>query len=414
MATPPAIRELLRRSLERDPKHRLHDIADARIVLEDLLAGRALDPRASGVAAPSPLSRRGAAWPPWLLGIALGAVTLAILDRTLLAPAPQATAETARLEVLPPAGTLSSGPFDLARDGRSIVFVATRPDGQRALYVRALDSLEARRLPGTEGAEHPFFSPDARSVGFFADKKLQRIDLAGGSPRELAAVSDPRGASWGSAGVIVFAPDGGGPLFRIPESGGEAVAVTRLDKAQDETSHRWPQFLPDGSHFVFMSRKPSKPRLAARGRLPRRQRAPPARRGPLERPLRRRAVVLPAPDDALRAALRDGPERAPGRAAAGRRRRLAGPRHRRSRRLRRRERRPPGVPPRGHRGRSTHLARPRRQDAADGRGAGPHLESDALARRASGAGDRHRPRRHHVQRAAGRRCQLDRDEPDPA
>ena len=263
-STPPAIRELLRRCLERNAKNRLHDIGDARLAIEDWLGGRATNASASSSSAAAQPSRQRATWWPWFFGIALGGTALATLDRTLLAPAPAASAlvETLRLEVLPPEGTFSSGPFDLASDSRSLVFVAAGSDGSKALYVRALDGLEARKLPGTEGAMLPFFSPDGRSVGFFANAKLQRIDLAGGPPRELAAVSDPRGASWGSGGIIVFAPEGGGPLFRIPASGGEAVAVTRLDPARDETSHRWPQFLPDGRRFVFMSRKPSRPRLA--------------------------------------------------------------------------------------------------------------------------------------------------------
>ena len=260
--TPGSARRLLRQCLERNPKNRLHAIADARLALEDSLAGRADDASASGAAGAMQKSQQRAAWWQWLSGIALGATALAILERTLLAPPVSAPAETLRLEVLPPEGTVSSGPFDLAPDGRRLVFAATDSDGARALYVRALDTLEARKLPGTEGADLPFFSPDGRSVGFFADKKVQRIDLAGGPPRALAPVSDPRGASWGSAGIIVFAPDGGGPLFRIPESGGEPVAATRLDPAQQETSHRWPQFLPDGSRFVFLSRKPGDPPLA--------------------------------------------------------------------------------------------------------------------------------------------------------
>jgi serine/threonine protein kinase/Tol biopolymer transport system component len=258
--TTPAIRELLRRCLERNPKNRLHDIADARLALEDCLGGRTADTlRGSAVTQPA---RQRAAWPQWLLGIALGGAALALLDRTLLRPAPPASSEALRLEVVPPEGTLSSGPFDLSLDGRAIVFVAANADRESALYLRTLDSLEARKMPGTEGATLPFFSPDGRSVGFFADKKLQRIDLSGGPPRELAPVSDPRGGTWGSAGFIVFAAEGGGPLSSISESGGQAGAVTQLDTGRKETSHRWPQFLPDGRHFVFMSRKPGTPRLA--------------------------------------------------------------------------------------------------------------------------------------------------------
>jgi Tol biopolymer transport system component len=261
-STPPAIRRLLRRCLERNPKNRLHDIADARLVLEDTLAGR--EPESSaplGAVTQAPPSWRNL-WLRPLIGLALGAAGFAIVERTLLKPVKPPFPETMRVALLPPEGTLSSGPFDLSLDGRMVVFSAVGADGVGALYVRALDSLEARRLPGTEGAEVPFFSPDGRSVAFFGDKKLRRIDLAGGPPRDLAAVSDPRGGSWGSAGVIVYAPDSGGPLFRIAANGGVSTAVTQLDPARAETAHRWPQFLPDGVHFVFMSRKPTSPRLA--------------------------------------------------------------------------------------------------------------------------------------------------------
>jgi Tol biopolymer transport system component len=262
-ATPAPIRTLLRRCLERNPKNRLHDIADARLVIEDTLAGRE-----TGASAPpaaiAPLAERSRAsrWLPWVLGMALGVLAFAGIERTLRGPTKPASTETLRLELLPPAGTLSSGPFDLSLDGRAVVFAATSADGTSALYVRTLDSLATRLLPGTAGASQPFFSPDGRAVGFFADKKLLRIDLAGGSPRLLAPVSDPRGGSWGSTGVIIYAPDSGGPIFRIPANGGESLPVTHLDAARAETSHRWPQFLPDGAHFVFMSRKPSQPRLA--------------------------------------------------------------------------------------------------------------------------------------------------------
>jgi Tol biopolymer transport system component len=261
-ATPSGIRQLLRRCLERNPRNRLHDIADARLALEDSLTGRAGEVSVPGAFGATRLSPRRVAWPQWLLGIALGAGALAVLDRTWLSPGTAALTETLRLEVLPPEGTHSSGPFDLSADGRSLVFVAADSNNATALYLRELDTLEARKLPGTEGVDMPFFSPNGRSVGFFANRKLQRIDLAGGPPRELASVSDPRGASWGASGVIVFAPEGGGPLVSIPEDGGDGVAATRLDPAKQETSHRWPQFLPDGKRFVFMSRKPGNPRLA--------------------------------------------------------------------------------------------------------------------------------------------------------
>ena len=251
---PPRVRRLLGRCLRKDPKQRLHDIADARI---ELAEEEDVAPAVPGITPP----RRAVALVPWAvttLAIAAAAAWALLGGR----PAP-ATVPALKLAVLPPSGTVSSGPIDISPDGRRIAFTAAGTDGQARLYVRNLDDLEPKALPGTEGADAPFFSPDGRSVGFFAEKKLKRVDLAGGPARELADAPDHRGGSWGSQNLIVFAPEGGGRIFRVPASGGDATPVTALDPGTQETSHRWPRFLPDGKRFLFMSRKPSPPgRLA--------------------------------------------------------------------------------------------------------------------------------------------------------
>jgi len=251
---PPRVRRLLGRCLRKDPKQRLHDIADARI---ELAEEETVTPVVPAVAPP----RRVAALVPW--AVATIAIAAAATWALLGGRSGPATVPALKLAVLPPSGTVSSGPIDISPDGRRIAFTATGTDGQRRLYVRDLDDLEPKALPGTEGAEAPFFSPDGRSLGFFAEKKLKRVDLAGGPARELAEAPDHRGGSWGSQNLIVFAPEGGGRIFRVPASGGDATPVTTLDPGTQETSHRWPRFLPDGRRFLFMSRKPSPPgRLA--------------------------------------------------------------------------------------------------------------------------------------------------------
>ncbi len=251
---PPRVHRLLERCLRKDPKLRLHDIADARI---ELAEGEEPAPAASGPVPP----RRATTVLPWAvaaLAIAASAGWSLFVARPTTEPA-----RALNLAVLPPSETVSSGPIDLSLDGRQIVFTAAGADGRARVYVRSLDALEARALPGTEGAGAPFFSPDGRSVGFFAEGKLKRVDLAGGPARELADAPDHRGGSWGAQGLIVFSPEGGGPIFRVPASGGEATPVTALDPGAQETSHRWPRFLPDGKRFLFMSRKPKPPgRLA--------------------------------------------------------------------------------------------------------------------------------------------------------
>lgn len=120
--------------------------------------------------------------------------------------------------------------------------------GASRLWLRSLTSTTAQPLSGTEGSVLPFWSPDSRSVGFFAGDALKRLDLGGGAPQTLAPASTGRGGTWNADGVIVFAPDASGPLFRIAASGGQAAAVTTLDR---QPSHRHPFFLPDGRQFLF-------------------------------------------------------------------------------------------------------------------------------------------------------------------
>jgi Tol biopolymer transport system component len=128
------------------------------------------------------------------------------------------------------------------------VFVASG-DGQSKLWLRPLDSTTAAPLAGTEGATYPFWSPDSRSVGFFAANKLKRLDIGGGLPQILADAIGPRGGTWGTDGLILFAP-GAGVLVRVSATGGETAAVTKID-APRQTSHRFPHFLPGGRQFLF-------------------------------------------------------------------------------------------------------------------------------------------------------------------
>jgi hypothetical protein len=139
-------------------------------------------------------------------------------------------------------------------DGSRVAFVARRDDGTTMLYVRPLESLKALPLSGTEGATCPFWSPDSRTLGFFASGKLRKIDASGGPPLALADAPLGRGGTWSPKGVIVFAPDQAGPLFRVSAAGGPATPVTQLDESSGESTHRWPQFLPDGERFIYFAR----------------------------------------------------------------------------------------------------------------------------------------------------------------
>lgn len=135
-----------------------------------------------------------------------------------------------------------------------VVFAADGEDGSQLLWVREIDALAARPLAGTDGGAYPFWSPDSRSVGFFADGKLKKIDVAGGPPITLCDAVSGRGGTWNRDGVIVFSPDSGTALYRVSAAGGASSPVTQLDQARGEGTHRWPIFLPDGRHFLYLAR----------------------------------------------------------------------------------------------------------------------------------------------------------------
>ena len=125
------------------------------------------------------------------------------------------------------------------------------------LWVRDLDATELRALPGTDGAGFPFWSPDSKSIAFFGGGYLKRVELGGGSPQALCGVAFGRGGSWSQKNEILFAPTGNSGLLRVNASGGTPQPVTKLDASRGEVSNRWPLFLPDGNHFLYLIRRPA-------------------------------------------------------------------------------------------------------------------------------------------------------------
>jgi Tol biopolymer transport system component len=258
--TPATIRRLLERCLEKDSNRRLHDIADARIELDDAGTG-GLDQQAIGSTTSAQHASRRLVW--MIAAASTTAVVAALVAGSVLylrrAPANDTLAY--RSSILLPTGiTLSTvlapnARFALSPDGRRLAFVGAEAGGVTRLWVQSLDELSAQPLAGTEGAIVPFWSPDSRFIGFKVNTTLKRIDAAGGTPLVLGdAAGGTAGATWNRDGVILFAAFGAGnPLRRISASGGAPSPATTLDVDSGETRHAFPFFLPDGRHFLFLA-----------------------------------------------------------------------------------------------------------------------------------------------------------------
>jgi Tol biopolymer transport system component len=168
-----------------------------------------------------------------------------------------------RFTVHPPEKTTFDSPnLTISPDGRHLAFQATDASGKRLLWVRPLDSVSARQLPGSDEGTYPFWSPDSRFVGFFAEGKLKKIELSGGSPQTLCDVPMGWGGTWNRDGVILFTANFYGTLYRVSAAGGEPSAVTTLDSSRQENAHLMPQFLPDGRHFLYLARSAQKQHTA--------------------------------------------------------------------------------------------------------------------------------------------------------
>jgi eukaryotic-like serine/threonine-protein kinase len=243
--TPPAVRRLLRRCLEKDPRRRLADIRDARFTLEDL----ASEPAVTAAVRPN-ASRERALWAAALIVCIAGSAALVWRAR-----APIVLSREMRVEIATPP-TTDPASIALSPDGERLVFVASF-EGRSLLWLRSLSSGETSPLPNTDGASFPFWSPDSRSIGFFADDHLYRIGVDGGSRRELASTPVGAGGTWNRDGVILFTIVPDGPIRRVADSGGPATLVPApAQLPQRERGHRYPQFLPDGRRFIYYMAEP--------------------------------------------------------------------------------------------------------------------------------------------------------------
>jgi len=254
--TPPALERLVLACMEKDPDERVQTAHDVRLQLQWIADAGSQ----AGVPAGHPLEagraarRRSRERLAWIAAILASVVAAAALVMPRLGPKP-APPRIMRFVVGAPAGAIiQSDPawIAISPDGRLLVFAATDTSGTPALWVRPLASLEAHKLAGTDNPNFPFWSPDSRNIGFFADGKLKKVPAEGGTAEALCSASDGRGGSWGKQGVIVFAPVASGPIARVSEDGGEVETLFTPDSSRKETGLRWPEFLPDGKHFLFV------------------------------------------------------------------------------------------------------------------------------------------------------------------
>ena len=252
VATPQRIRELLGRSLRKDPSRRLQHIGDARIEIDEALAAPASDSTGVVAAARDRSSRQAFLW-----GLPVVASLITGLVVWLLKPTPPRPAAPATRTVvaLPPTDQLTFGSQPsviLSQDGKRLVYAASR-GGRSQLYFRRMDRFEVTPIAGTEEASGPFFSPDGELIGFFAGGKLKKVSLSGGAPATLCDAPDGRGASWGSDDTIVFTARSspGAGLSRVSAAGGAPEGLTTPDASKGEMGHRWPEFLPGGKAILF-------------------------------------------------------------------------------------------------------------------------------------------------------------------
>jgi Tol biopolymer transport system component len=263
---PEKVKEILRKCLRRDARARLHDIADARLDLEELSA-----PAASGTfsfeekqTVPGPTvasaertnrerGSRKSFYLSWAIAAAFAAATGVL---ALRARAPAAPEGITRFTVPPPEGSrliLDDTPnIALSADGRKLVMqTLDQKSGTPHLVLRSLDELQGTTLAGSDGASDPFFSPDGAWIGFFADGKLKKLLLAGGTPVTLADAPSPRGGCWALDDTIVYSPSYAAGLMRAPAGGGAPTEIAKPDPKKNERTYRWPDPLPNGAGILF-------------------------------------------------------------------------------------------------------------------------------------------------------------------
>jgi Tol biopolymer transport system component len=253
----PALERLVNRCLEKNPESRFHSASDLAFALEAISGAPLVSGQTLTTIVPSSARDRVRKQLPWILTAVLSLALVVALVYVFLAfrRAPAAEVREAQRFVIPlPEKSQTIDSPVISPDGHVLIYRLNTQDGKELLWVRPLNSLDARPLAGTEAASGIYWSPDSRSIAFVAAGKLKRIDLSGGAAQTLCDISSNPTASWGRDGVIVFSRGVGDGLYRVPAAGGTPVRVTQVDGSVNELEHTWPYFLPDGRHFLYLVR----------------------------------------------------------------------------------------------------------------------------------------------------------------
>jgi len=254
--SPPALDRMVKVCLAKDPDERFQSVHDVRLQLKWIAEGGSQTGVPAPVAARRKNRERALAAAALVFALAALALGFAYFHR------PPNDAPSLRSSILPPENTsfvggVAASGYAFSPDGTRLVFSVQSVEGKSGLWMRSLNSLTAQEMAETDNGTLPFWSPDGQWVGFFADGKLKKTRAAGGLVQVICDAPIGRSGTWSARGVIVFAPTIGGPLFRVSANGGVPTPVTQLEPSTGETTNRWPDFLPDGVHFLYLGRQTS-------------------------------------------------------------------------------------------------------------------------------------------------------------
>jgi len=244
---PPALDRVVKQCLAKAKDERWQSAHDLHLQLNWIAEGVGADSISTG-------NKQLASTRYWVGWGVLGLLAVMLIVVFLQPRGSPPSANVIRSSILPPLdSSFTPYNFSLSPDGTRLAFIAVGPEGLNHLWIRVLSAPSAQEISGTEDAIYPFWAPDSRRAGFFAEGKLKTVDTTGGAVKTLCDAPVGRGGTWNREGTIVFAPSVAGPLNRIPETGGEPIALSLGPGQGKGNGYRWPYFLPDGKHFVYFS-----------------------------------------------------------------------------------------------------------------------------------------------------------------